>query len=374
MNDRQSIPCATHRPTAESISAWIVARLAEELQIAPCDIDIDRPLKEFGLASVHALSLTGDLVDWLGCDLPADLLWRHPTVARVARHLASGSAPSAVPSPLVALHAGGRRPPLILVPPAAMSVFTFSSLVERLGTEQPIYGLAPLGLQEGDPVCERIEEMATVYVRAIEDSRLAGPYCLAGRCFGGIVALEVAQQLTARGHQVSLLAILDTHVLGLPLEATRATRALDYGLRAGVTAFECIVRYYQSLSRHTVRFDPSGVRPGQASAPPTRQLTPRQQAVLNAALRERERYVPRPYPGRFSLFRAAYPNWFMVARQRLAWSSVAGKDMDLHVVPGDHFSLDREPHVAVLAARLRRCLDAALDAARRETAPARLIA
>jgi thioesterase domain-containing protein len=123
-----------------------------------------------------------------------------------------------------------------------------------------------------------------------------------------------------------------------------------------------------------VRFDPSGGRPGQASAPPARQLTPRRQAVLNAALRERERYVPRPYPGRFSLFRAAYPNWFMVARQRLAWSSVAGKDMDLHVVPGDHFSLDREPHVAVLAARLRSCLDAALDAARREPAPARLIA
>jgi thioesterase domain-containing protein/acyl carrier protein len=374
MNDMQAMPFATHRPTAESISAWIVARLAEELQMAPCQIDIDRPLTEFGLSSMHALSLTCDLVDWLGCELPADLLWKYPTVARVARHLASGSAPSAVPSPLVALQAGGRRPPLILVPPAATSVFTFSDLVGRLGTEQPIYGLEPLGLQEGDPIFDRIEEMATVYVRAIEDSCLAGPYCLAGRCFGGSVALEVAQQLTARGHQVALLAILDTHVLGLPPQATRATRALYYGLRAGVTLYDGMVRYYQSLSRHIVRFGQAGGRSGQASAPPARRLTPRQHDVLNAALRARGRYVPRHYPGRFTLFRAAYPNWFMVAQQRLAWSSVAGKNMDIHVMPGDHFTLDREPHVAVLAARLRSCLDAALDAApRRETASACLI-
>ncbi len=369
MTDMQAMPFATHRPTAESISAWIVARLAVELQIEPCEINIDRPLTEFGLASIHALSLTCDLVDWLGCDLPADLFWRHPTVARVARHLASGSAPSAVPSPLVALQAGGQRPPLILVPPVATSVFTFSALVKRLGTEQPIYGLEPLGLHEGDPVCERIEEMATRYVQAIENCSLAGPYCLAGRCLGGLVALEVAQQLVARGHQVALLAILDTHVLGLPREATRATRALYCSLRAGVTLFDRIVRCYQSLSKQIVRFYRTAAPPGQPSAPPASRLTLRQQTVLDAALRARERYVPRHYFGRFILFRAMYPNWFMVALQRLAWSEVAGKDLVSHVVPGEHFTFDREPHVAVLADRLRSCLDAALAASpRRDTA------
>jgi len=50
----------------------------------------------------------------------------------------------------------------------------------------------------------------------------------------------------------------------------------------------------------------------------------------------------------------------MVAQQRLGWSAVAGKKMVSHDLPGDHFTLDREPHVAVLAARLRNCLDAAL--------------
>src|SRR5262245_40328124 len=140
MTDVPAISSETHRPTAESIVAWIVARLVEELQVPPEAIDVDRPLTEFGLASVQALSVTCDLVDWLGCDLPADLLWKHPTVARVAKHLANASPSSAAPSPLVALQAGGRRPALILVPPAATSVSTFAALVERLGTDQPIYG------------------------------------------------------------------------------------------------------------------------------------------------------------------------------------------------------------------------------------------
>ena len=87
---------------------------------------------------------------------------------------------------------------------------------------------------------------------------------------------------------------------------------------------------------------------------------PLQQTVLKAALRARATYVPRRYCGNFVLFRAKHRNPFMVAQQRLGWSAVAGKEMVWHDMPGDHFTFDREPHVAVLAAYLRKCIDAAL--------------
>jgi thioesterase domain-containing protein len=42
---------------------------------------------------------------------------------------------------------------------------------------------------------------------------------------------------------------------------------------------------------------------------------------------------------------------------QLGWGPHAA-DVDVHEVPGDHGTLTEEPHVGVLAERLKRCLEA----------------
>jgi thioesterase domain-containing protein len=39
------------------------------------------------------------------------------------------------------------------------------------------------------------------------------------------------------------------------------------------------------------------------------------------------------------------------------WRKLATGGIDLHLVPGDHFSMMREPHVSVLAEQLRLCIE-----------------
>jgi len=56
-------------PTAEAIQAWLVSKLSEELGIEPHDIDIREPFASYALGSVQAVSLSGDLEDWLGRQL-----------------------------------------------------------------------------------------------------------------------------------------------------------------------------------------------------------------------------------------------------------------------------------------------------------------
>jgi thioesterase domain-containing protein len=48
--------------------------------------------------------------------------------------------------------------------------------------------------------------MAADYIDEILSVQPIGPYFLAGYCFGGIVAFEIAQQLRTLGHEVGLLA------------------------------------------------------------------------------------------------------------------------------------------------------------------------
>ena len=56
----------------------------------------------------------------------------------------------------------------------------------------------------------RLEDMAAEYVAAIRELQPRGPYLLGGWSAGGLVALEMAQQLLARGESIQILALLDT--------------------------------------------------------------------------------------------------------------------------------------------------------------------
>lgn len=71
----------------ETLQGWMVSRLAEELKVPPAEINISMPLTSLGLDSITAFTLTGELADRLGRDLPATLFWDYPTLELLATHL-----------------------------------------------------------------------------------------------------------------------------------------------------------------------------------------------------------------------------------------------------------------------------------------------
>ncbi len=75
-------------PGAAAIAGWLVQRLAAQLRLPPGQIGHDRPFVEFGLDSVQAVSLTGELESWLGRALPTTLVWDYPTIRDLAAYLA----------------------------------------------------------------------------------------------------------------------------------------------------------------------------------------------------------------------------------------------------------------------------------------------
>ncbi len=74
------------------IRAWLAGRLARHLAVEPREIDVERPFADFGLDSRAILALSGELADRLATELPPTLLWDHPTIAAVARHLGDDDA------------------------------------------------------------------------------------------------------------------------------------------------------------------------------------------------------------------------------------------------------------------------------------------
>ncbi len=87
----QSASGAIASRTAKEISNWIVGRLARMLGVSPEEIHVDDSFSDYGLESVEAVALSGELSEFLGERLSPTLVWDHPTIASLAGFLADGA-------------------------------------------------------------------------------------------------------------------------------------------------------------------------------------------------------------------------------------------------------------------------------------------
>jgi acyl carrier protein len=74
--------------TAEQLEKWLVEQLAAQLRVPATDIDPVRRLEEYGLDSLEALALTGEIEALLHRPVDPTILWDYPSIRAVATFLA----------------------------------------------------------------------------------------------------------------------------------------------------------------------------------------------------------------------------------------------------------------------------------------------
>lgn len=74
-------------PNAEEIRAWLTAKLIECAELTPDEISIHESFAHYGLGSVDAVGISGDLEEWLQRSLSPTLLYDYPTIDELTRHL-----------------------------------------------------------------------------------------------------------------------------------------------------------------------------------------------------------------------------------------------------------------------------------------------
>ncbi|MGY5103732.1 acyl carrier protein [Streptomyces sp. 900105245] len=84
--------------TADELTAWLSDRIALYLKRRPEEIDPVVPLAEYGLDSVAALSLCGDIEEDFDLVLEPTVAWDYPTVQALAAHVAESLATEAAAS------------------------------------------------------------------------------------------------------------------------------------------------------------------------------------------------------------------------------------------------------------------------------------
>lgn len=316
---------------------------------------------ELGGHSLLAVRLMHEIRQRLGCELPLSTLLRAPTVELLARVLAESS--DAPWSPLVELRTGGSKPAFFCVHAAGGSVLSYADLADLLGAERPFYGLQACGQEEGQEPLRRLEEIAALYVEAIRGVQPRGPYHLGGWSFGGLVAYEMARQLSAAGDEIGLLALLD---------AGAGHRAWgDPGEMDHAELLAAFLRWLLPLSVDDLRrqggpeeqeiyavrqLQREGVFPPDMDLARGRRLL----EVYKAHAEASRHYTFRPFPGRITLLRSRDGLAAAgVAEPSLGWEGLAEQGLAIREVTGPHKDLVRRPHVEKLAHVLRECLEEA---------------
>lgn len=278
----------------------------------------------------------------------ADLFAR-PTVAQFAAHLDQEPA-----DPVATASRFRGRPsgiPWFHVPGIFGLEFLTPALAELIGRHRPYYdGLQYPGLDGlGEPLRDA-SSIATSLVTHIEAIHPRGPLWLSGYSFGGMVAHELARQLTARGRPVDCVVLFDT----CPWRSLRR-RPLPEHFR---------VVYERTMAHSRDRRLPylKGLIDTKLSDltdflrrrwHPDR-LTA--QDRVEAASREAYRsFLPQPYAGRVCLLRstlAAPQDTGLWAKSELnGWDSVHHERFEIINLPCDHQRVFLEPvSTAVLQA------------------------
>ncbi len=304
---------------------------------------------ELGGHSLLAVTLISKLKQ-NGMKVSLTQLFAHPTIKAVAQQVTLEDR-SFLDLDVVPFRTKGDGTPLFLVHEISGEVRYGHELMHHIDADIPIYGLT------GEPPSEislrTVQGMATRFVQAIRAVQPAGPYRIAGWSFGGMLAYEIAAQLTGEDEKVEFLGLLDTYrevsitdfpqqdagLLHKIIEAWYPTQAIAGELTAAAD-FSALVRKYQE----------SGLLPEHFSIEEIRAYLFRIRLHYQAG----HEYEAHPIPVPIYLLSAQQGETDDASR---GWGAVAPEGL-IHIipVPGNHKSMMEKPHIASLGAAISRTI------------------
>jgi acyl-CoA synthetase (AMP-forming)/AMP-acid ligase II/thioesterase domain-containing protein/acyl carrier protein len=318
----------------------------------------------FGLGgdSIAAAQMFARVEAVMGLRLTPAAFYGEPTIAGLASVLRKEAAAGRIQT-VAPVKATGSRLPLFFVVPAGAWFAT--DLARHMAPDQPLYAVHPLAVVSAAAPEIDFRALVSHYVESVRAVRPEGPYLLGGVSAGGRLAFEMARQMMDEGHDVALVAMLDTglrRTLVPPFwgvhamlvrtisswarlrRAAPADRAESIG-RAARRAFGAVTGRRQEAGNASDAVD------AYVDA-----IYAHVYRLIKAHRRSLRGHRAEPLGVRMAYFWAEGTRILALRDPRIGWEKLARGGFVLHKVPGDHHMAMMEPHVAVFAEKLEACL------------------
>ena len=415
------LPDAEHQPEQSTFVAAqdeIESQLKDiwETTLGIRPIGIADNFFDLGGNSLTAVRLFAQIATTFDKNMPLSMLLKAPTIRQLAAVIRQDVDPQSW-SPLVEIKPGAAKSPLFCIHGGGFNILVYRDLALQLDADRPVYGLQARGLDSHQPLAERLEAMATDYINEIQRVQPVGPYLLAGLSNGGNIAIEMAQQLQARGETVALVAMFDSYgpdglklLAPVPRFLSSLLYVMQYSLPRSIarsqhsgtqqivselkSAFDRIFRSKDTATLPPFS-EPDSSKNTQAQQPnnsytensldrnlnrvsnyvlehsawwffsPSTQLKDDRNPVANT-LKNMEhyyrkvyqKYQPQAYPGKIVIFQGTEPPPGYQRDRYLGWKKIAQGGIKIYRIPGNHTSIMESP---VLAEKMNICLQQVID-------------
>ncbi|MBP8823678.1 MAG: amino acid adenylation domain-containing protein [Flavobacteriales bacterium] len=336
--DKRALPMPEHRAQVmhtrhvqpRNAKEELLAKLWAEALGVPT-VGVHDNFFDLGGHSLIGIQLLARVEERFGKRLPLNSLFQAPTVAALAKLVHGKEGPAGLKN-LAALQPEGSRMPFFCVHGDEAN----HHIMRHLGKDQPYYAFFHQGEQGAPFEHHGVEGIARHYANELLSVQPEGPFLLGGYSFGGIVAYEMAQQLTAAGHEVPLLALFDMPAPDIFVKNMKLEEKLHEPIKRVVmrNLVERALAKGRIRSHRLQHFH-----------------------IIDNYNRAIMDYRPKPYNGPVTVFKAAGTQ----GTDDMGWADLVTGHLDVHVLPGDHYSLIKDPEVALLVRELSRCIDRAVS-------------
>ena len=191
-----------------------IAHIFGELLGLTAPLSAQADFFDCGGDSLGALQLVDLIAERLQVEIPLSTLFEESQVGQIAAFIdeseAGEAGPESRPAGMYALRSAGSKLPLFLGPLGNGGLRGYRKLIAQLDPDRPVYGMQAPGVDgETDPY-RTVEDMGRHFAAEIAAFQPVGPILLGGFSYGGISAIEAAQQLQRAGREIALVVLLDT--------------------------------------------------------------------------------------------------------------------------------------------------------------------
>lgn len=374
---------------ADDMTEKLLSTVAEEIGIERSQLLETSNFVDMGVDSLMSLSITGRIREELDLDLPTTFFVDHPSVgeANIAISALMGTSTSGNPTPssyskdsptdetdtLPTIHRSNDqkladwviedqvndltlRPAtsillsgspktssktLFLLPDGSGSATSFSFL-PNISPEVCVYALNCPFMKTPADFTNGIDSVSGQYLAEIKRRQPQGPYYLGGWSAGGVLAYQVSYKLLELGEKVERLFLVDSpcpiDLEPLPSSLLHFIDSLGLlGTRG--TSPDWLIPHFQATVKNLASFTPRPI--DSVNAPKTLIILARDGLLKDA----KNQTFPR------SSGEAKSVKWLLDSRRGIGtygWEKLLGDENIIVMnVPGNHFSVIREPDVSV---------------------------
>ncbi|HTF27912.1 MAG TPA: amino acid adenylation domain-containing protein, partial [Flavitalea sp.] len=354
-------------PALTSTESMLVSLWETKLGLKRVGINDD--FFELGGNSLIAIQILANIRKETGAKFPLSVMFEHSTIKKLAQ-LINGSLEKTTKRwrSLVPIKPEGTKNPVYMIHGAGSYVMKFKALAQYMDKDQPVYGLQAIGVNGIDPLVDKMEDIAAIYISEMLEHNPEGPYAFTGYSFGGLIAHEMARQLKAMNKKVIMVGMVDSYAQQWDHHRSslgRLLKKIDHISRNMLFKLYLALKDPKESGSFYVGRILSLVEKGKRFIKGKKNVHTNTRNELDIILQKIEdanevafrQYSLKPYDGFIDLFRVSKKLYYLRDFKYFGWKPFVLDGVNVHNIPGNHYNLFNPPHNKEFAQILQKVLD-----------------